>query len=78
MNTLKKQDIQQLEQIIDSVKAASNHDIVLIADNEKQANMFKELLPGYKIICTYGHLENDDKVQILPIDEIKPIKICYE
>lgn len=78
MNTLEKQDIQQLEQIIDSVKAASNHDIVLIVNNEKQANMFKELLPGYKIICAYGRLENDDKVYMLPIDEIKPIKFCYE
>lgn len=73
-----EKDIQELHKLIDNVQAASNHDIVLIANNENQAKMFEELLPGHKIICTYGHLENDDKVQILPIDEIKPIKICYE
>ena len=44
---------------------------------KKQANMFKELLPGYKVICAYGSLENDDKVYILSTDEIKPIKFCY-
>ena len=69
---------QEIYKLIDQVKAASNHDIVLITNNEKQANMFKELLPGYKIICAYGRLENDNKVYMLPIDEIKPIKFCYE
>ena len=73
-----EKDIQELHKLIDNVQAASNHDVVLIANNEKQANIFKELLPGYKIICAYGRLENDDEVYILPTDEIKPIKIYYE
>lgn len=73
-----EKDIQELHKLIDNVQTASNHDVVLIANNENKAKMFEELLPGYKVICAYGHLENDDKVYIMPIDEIKPIKFCYE
>jgi hypothetical protein len=50
--------------------------VVLIANTEEQAKMFKELLPGIKVICAYGRLESDDKVYIMPCDE-KPIKIIY-
>lgn len=77
MITLKKQYIQQLEQIIDSVKAANNTDIMLIANTEEQVKMFEELLPGIEIICMNGRLETDDKVYILPCKD-KPIKIIYE
>ena len=77
MITLKKQYIQQLEQIIDSVKAANNTDIMLIANTEEQVKMFEELLPGIEIICMNGRLETDDKVYILPCGD-KPIKFIYE
>lgn len=77
MNTLEKPYIQQLEQIIDSVKNANNTDVVLIANTEKQVKMFEELLPSVKVICTNGHLESDDNVYIIPCEE-KPIKFIYE
>lgn len=73
-----EKDIQKLYKLVNNVKAASNHDVVLIANDEKQVNMFKELFPGYKVICAYGRLEDNDKVYILPTEETKPIKICYD
>lgn len=75
MNTLEKQDIQQLIKVIDQVKEASINDIMLIANTENQAKMFEEMLPGVKVLCAYG-LGSDDKVYIMPCDE-KPIKIIY-
>jgi hypothetical protein len=77
MNTLEKQNIKQLKQIIDQVKAASKTDMVLIVNTEEQVKMFEELLPCVKVICTNGHLESDDKCYIIPCEE-KPIKIIYE
>lgn len=41
MNTLEKQDIQQLIKVIDQVKEASVNDIMLIANTENQAKMFE-------------------------------------
>ena len=73
MSTENKQDIQAL---IDQVKAASGTDVMLIVNTEEQAKIFKELLPGIDVICTYGNLESDDKCYIMPCG--KPVKIIYE
>lgn len=77
MNTLEKQDIQQLKQIIDSVKTLNENNIILMVNTEKQVKMFKELLPGIKVINANGRLESDDNVYIIPCEE-KPIKFIYE
>ena len=77
MSTLEKQDIQQLKQVIDSVKTASNTNLMLVVDTEEQVKMFEELLPGIDILCMNGRLETDDKVYILPCGD-KPIKFIYE
>lgn len=70
-------DIQQLKQVIDSVKAANENDIMLIVNTEEQVKMFEELLPGVNTLCANGHLESDDKVYIVPCEE-RPIKIIYD
>ena len=77
MNTLEKQDIQQLKQVIASVKASNGNNIMLIANTEEQVKMFEELLPGIEILCMNGRLESDDKVYILPC-KYKPIKFTWE
>ena len=75
MNTLEKQDIQQLKQIIDSVKVSNEK--MLMVNTKEQVKMFEELLPCVKVICANGCLASDDKVYIIPCEE-KPIKIIYE
>lgn len=75
MNTLEKQDIQQLKQIIDSVKVSNEK--MLMVNTKEQVKMFEELLPGIKVVNANGRLESDDKIYIIPCEE-KPIKIIYE
>lgn len=74
MNIENKQNIQEL---IDQVKAVSGTDVMLIANTEEQTKMFKEKLPGIKVINANGRLESDEKVYILPCGE-KPIKFIWE
>ena len=82
MSTLEKQNIQQLEQIIDSIKTVEHAHVALMVNTQDQVKMFrkilsKEILPYVHILCANGRLESDDKVYILPCED-KPIKIIYE
>ncbi len=82
MNTLEKQDIQQLKQIIDSVKTVNYTHIVLMVNTKEQVKMFQENLPKeappyVHMLCADGRLESDEKVYILPCGE-KPIKFIWE
>ena len=82
MNTLEKQDIQQLKQIIDSIKTVKHTHVALMVNTQDQVkmlqeNLSKEILPYVHMWCADGRLESDDKIYILPCKD-KPIKIIYE
>lgn len=82
MSTLEKQNIQQLEQIINSVKVMNNTHVAVMVNTQDQVKMFqenlsKEILPYVHMWCADGRLESDDKIYILPCGD-RPIKFIYE
>lgn len=76
-----EKDIQELHKLIDNIQKSYSEDVLIFTYNEGLVTKIQKLLPGCRVIFIHGHSEyseNDNKIYIIPVDKVKPIKIHYE